>query len=168
MVSLFDCEILKEGSDAQEDFTVEGFGSGVSQPTAKVLTRIRRKDRRSSGNIPRTVWGGGQWRGEDRASLYYIYSLSSALVCKAFYMAAYGCYTCARTSTKLFWEFWGEGRPAIYLSLLYSCIGQSKINTLGPFPKRIHIAICVEAFYTLANLIYYRNTVTVPIGTALN
>jgi cytochrome P450 len=45
IVSLFDCEILKDGRDMQEDFTLKGFGSGVSHPAGKVPIRIRRKDR---------------------------------------------------------------------------------------------------------------------------
>lgn len=44
MVSLFDCEILKEGMDLKEDFTLMGFGSGVSHPAGKVPVRIRRRD----------------------------------------------------------------------------------------------------------------------------
>lgn len=44
MVSLFDCEILKEGMDVKEDFTLMGFGSGVSHPAGKVPVRIRRRD----------------------------------------------------------------------------------------------------------------------------
>ncbi|KAI1400296.1 cytochrome P450 [Hypoxylon fuscum] len=47
MVSLFDCEILEEGRDIQEDFTLKGFGSGVSHPAGKVPMRIRRRDRGS-------------------------------------------------------------------------------------------------------------------------
>jgi cytochrome P450 len=45
IVSLFDCEILKDGRDMQEDFTLKGFGSGVSHPAGKVPIRIRRRDR---------------------------------------------------------------------------------------------------------------------------
>ncbi|KAI1139121.1 cytochrome P450 [Hypoxylon sp. FL0543] len=45
MVSLFDCEILEEGRDVQEDFTLKGFGSGVSHPAGTVPMRIRRRDR---------------------------------------------------------------------------------------------------------------------------
>lgn len=44
MISLFDCEILKEGRDALENFTLSGFGSGVSLPAGKVPVRIRRRD----------------------------------------------------------------------------------------------------------------------------
>lgn len=35
MVSLFEFEILKEGMDVKEDFTLMGFGSGVSHPAGK-------------------------------------------------------------------------------------------------------------------------------------
>jgi cytochrome P450 len=45
MVSLFDCEILEDGLKVQEDFTLKGFGSGVSHPVGKVPMRIRRRDR---------------------------------------------------------------------------------------------------------------------------
>ncbi|KAI0101467.1 cytochrome P450 [Hypoxylon sp. NC0597] len=45
MVSLFDCEILGDGRNVQEDFTLKGFGSGVSHPAGKVPMRIRRRDR---------------------------------------------------------------------------------------------------------------------------
>ncbi|KAI1774793.1 cytochrome P450 [Hypoxylon cercidicola] len=44
MVSLFDCEILDEGKNVQEDFTLKGFGGGVSHPAGKVPARIRRRD----------------------------------------------------------------------------------------------------------------------------
>lgn len=47
MVSLFDCEIIKEGLDVKEDFTLMGFGSGVSHPVGKVPVRIRRRGRSS-------------------------------------------------------------------------------------------------------------------------
>ncbi|KUI58399.1 Cholesterol 7-alpha-monooxygenase [Cytospora mali] len=43
MVSLFDCEILEEGKGVQEDFTLMGFGSGVSHPIGRVPMRIRRR-----------------------------------------------------------------------------------------------------------------------------
>jgi cytochrome P450 len=43
MVSLFDCEILKDGRDMQEDFTLKGFGSGVSHPAGKIPMRLRRR-----------------------------------------------------------------------------------------------------------------------------
>ncbi|GAP92700.1 putative NACHT and Ankyrin domain protein [Rosellinia necatrix] len=43
MVSLFDCEILEEGLDIKEDFSLGGFGGGVSHPTGKVPIRIRRR-----------------------------------------------------------------------------------------------------------------------------
>lgn len=43
MVSLFDCEILKEGMNVKEDFTLMGFGSGVSHPAGKVPVRIRHR-----------------------------------------------------------------------------------------------------------------------------
>ncbi|KAI8622926.1 cytochrome P450 [Xylariaceae sp. FL1651] len=43
-VSLFDCEISEEGRDMQEDFTLKGFGSGVSHPAGKVPIKIRRRD----------------------------------------------------------------------------------------------------------------------------
>jgi cytochrome P450 len=45
IVSLFDCEILRDGRDIQEDFSLKGFGSGVSHPAGKVPMRIRRRDR---------------------------------------------------------------------------------------------------------------------------
>ncbi len=35
MVSMFDCEILEEGRNVQEDFTLKGFGGGVSHPAAE-------------------------------------------------------------------------------------------------------------------------------------
>lgn len=41
MVSLFDCEVLEES--VQEDFTLWGFGSGVSNPVGSVPIRIRRR-----------------------------------------------------------------------------------------------------------------------------
>ncbi|KAK7698161.1 hypothetical protein SLS64_012836 [Diaporthe eres] len=44
MVSLFDCEILEEGTDVKEDFTLMGFGSGVSHPAGKVPVKIQRRD----------------------------------------------------------------------------------------------------------------------------
>lgn len=44
-ISLFDCEILKDGKDLKEDFTLKGFGSGVSHPAGKVPMRMRRRDR---------------------------------------------------------------------------------------------------------------------------
>jgi cytochrome P450 len=47
IVSLFDCEILKDGKDMQEEFTLKGFGSGVSHPAGKVPMRMRRRDRGS-------------------------------------------------------------------------------------------------------------------------
>lgn len=47
MVSLFDCEIVKEGMYLKEDFTLMGFGSGVSHPAGKLPVRIKRRD---SGN----------------------------------------------------------------------------------------------------------------------
>lgn len=43
IVSLFDCEILEEGVNVQEDFTLKGFGSGVSYPAGRVPIRIRRR-----------------------------------------------------------------------------------------------------------------------------
>lgn len=45
MVSLFDCEILGEGRNMREDFTLKGFGGGLSRPAGKVPMRIRRRDR---------------------------------------------------------------------------------------------------------------------------
>lgn len=45
MVSLFDCEILEGGRDVQEDFTLKGFGGGVSHPAGKVPMRIRRRNK---------------------------------------------------------------------------------------------------------------------------
>ncbi|KAI2615584.1 cytochrome P450 [Hypoxylon sp. NC1633] len=47
MVILFDCEILGEGKNVQEDFTLKGFGSGVSHPAGKIPMRIRRRNRGS-------------------------------------------------------------------------------------------------------------------------
>lgn len=47
MVSLFDCEILQQGRDVQENFSLNGFGSGVSRPVGKVPVRIRRRNRDS-------------------------------------------------------------------------------------------------------------------------
>lgn len=44
MVSLFDCEIQGEGRNVKEDFTLEGFGSGMSHPAAKVPAKLRRRD----------------------------------------------------------------------------------------------------------------------------
>ncbi|KAI1753724.1 Pfs, NACHT and ankyrin domain protein [Xylaria castorea] len=43
MVSLFDCEILGECKDVREDFTLKGFGGGVSHPAGKVPMKIRRR-----------------------------------------------------------------------------------------------------------------------------
>lgn len=40
-VSLFDCKVLEES--VQEDFTLWGFGSGVSNPVGSVPIRIRRR-----------------------------------------------------------------------------------------------------------------------------
>lgn len=40
-VSLFDCEVLEKS--VQEDFTLWGFGSGVSNPVGSVPIRIRRR-----------------------------------------------------------------------------------------------------------------------------
>ncbi|KAI0867980.1 cytochrome P450 [Hypoxylon argillaceum] len=47
MVSLFDCDILGEGRDVQEDFTLRGFGGGVSHPAGKVPMRIRCRNKDS-------------------------------------------------------------------------------------------------------------------------
>ncbi|KAI1370593.1 cytochrome P450 [Hypoxylon crocopeplum] len=47
MISLFDCDILEEGRNVQEDLTLNGFGGGVSHPAGKVPARIRRRDRGS-------------------------------------------------------------------------------------------------------------------------
>lgn len=43
MVSLFDCDILEEGRGVREDFSLWGFGSGVSNPVDKVPMRFRRR-----------------------------------------------------------------------------------------------------------------------------
>jgi len=43
MVSLFDCEILGEGMNTKEDFSLNGFGGGVSHPAGKVPMKIRRR-----------------------------------------------------------------------------------------------------------------------------
>ncbi|KAI0105052.1 cytochrome P450 [Nemania sp. FL0031] len=48
MVSLFDCEILGEGLNAKEDFSLNGFGSGVSHSAGKIPIRIRRRASRTS------------------------------------------------------------------------------------------------------------------------
>jgi cytochrome P450 len=45
MISLFDCEILDEGRNVQEDFTLKGFGGGISHPAGKVPMRMRRRQR---------------------------------------------------------------------------------------------------------------------------
>lgn len=47
MISMFDIEILQEGWGVQEDFTLNGFGSGVSHPLGKVPIRMRHRDRGS-------------------------------------------------------------------------------------------------------------------------
>ncbi|KAJ2990999.1 hypothetical protein NUW58_g2689 [Xylaria curta] len=52
MVSLFDCEILEEALNTKEDFSLQGFGSGVSHPASKVPMRIRRRTTRTA-TIPR-------------------------------------------------------------------------------------------------------------------
>ncbi|KAJ4423350.1 hypothetical protein N0V82_001953 [Gnomoniopsis sp. IMI 355080] len=44
VVSLFDCEIL-ENSDVQEDFTLKGFGGGMSYALGKVPIRLRRREK---------------------------------------------------------------------------------------------------------------------------
>lgn len=41
IVSLFDCEVLEE--DVREDFSLWGFGSGISNPVGKVPMRLRRR-----------------------------------------------------------------------------------------------------------------------------
>ncbi|KAK3372168.1 Pfs, NACHT and ankyrin domain protein, partial [Podospora didyma] len=43
MVRFFDVEILGDGKDVKEDFTLWGYGSGVSHPAGKVPMRIRRR-----------------------------------------------------------------------------------------------------------------------------
>lgn len=43
MVSLFDCEILEQGRDIQEDSTLKGFGGGVSHSSSKVPIKIQRR-----------------------------------------------------------------------------------------------------------------------------
>ncbi|KAI0865526.1 cytochrome P450 [Xylaria cubensis] len=43
LVSLFDCEMVEEGKDVREDFTLSGFGGGVSHPAGKVPIEIRRR-----------------------------------------------------------------------------------------------------------------------------
>lgn len=40
-VSLFDCEMLGEAMDMGEDFSLKGFGGGVSHPAGKVPVRMR-------------------------------------------------------------------------------------------------------------------------------
>ncbi|KAI0596336.1 cytochrome P450 [Biscogniauxia sp. FL1348] len=47
MVSLFDCEISKEGKNVQGDSTLKGFGGGMAHPAGKVPVRIRHRDRGS-------------------------------------------------------------------------------------------------------------------------
>lgn len=47
MVSLFDCEISQEGKDVKEDFSLMGFGGGMSNPVGKVPMKIRRRARGS-------------------------------------------------------------------------------------------------------------------------
>jgi cytochrome P450 len=48
MISLFDCEILEEGRNMREDFTLNGFGGGISHPAGKVPMRMRRRDNSST------------------------------------------------------------------------------------------------------------------------
>ena len=43
MVSLFDCDIIGEGLNVKEDFSLNGFGGGVSHSAGKVPVRIRRR-----------------------------------------------------------------------------------------------------------------------------
>ncbi|KAI1368064.1 cytochrome P450 [Xylaria arbuscula] len=43
MVSLFDCDIIGEGLNAKEDFSLNGFGGGVSHSAGKIPVRIRRR-----------------------------------------------------------------------------------------------------------------------------
>lgn len=54
MVSLFDCEILEEVQGVREDFTLWGFGSGVSNPVGKVPVRIRRRGGNSAMDRDKT------------------------------------------------------------------------------------------------------------------
>ncbi|KAI0443655.1 cytochrome P450 [Xylaria telfairii] len=51
MVSLFDCEILEEGLDIKEDFSLSGFGGGISHPGGKVPSRIRRRPCGTSASL---------------------------------------------------------------------------------------------------------------------
>jgi len=43
-VTLFDCEILGEGKDVEEDSSLRFFGSGVPYPRNKIPMRIRRRE----------------------------------------------------------------------------------------------------------------------------
>lgn len=43
MVNLFDCEILGDRLNAKEDFSLHGFGGGVSHPASKIPMRIPRR-----------------------------------------------------------------------------------------------------------------------------
>jgi cytochrome P450 len=45
MISLFDCEIVGEGMNMQEDLSLMGFGGGVSHPAGKVPVRMRQRKR---------------------------------------------------------------------------------------------------------------------------
>ncbi|CAN8104712.1 unnamed protein product [Discula destructiva] len=49
-VSLCDCEISAVGKDVKEDFTVNGFGSGMSHPAGKVPMRMRRRETKRKWN----------------------------------------------------------------------------------------------------------------------
>jgi cytochrome P450 len=44
MVELFDCEILGEGIDVQEDRSLMSFGSGISKPAMKIPINVRRRE----------------------------------------------------------------------------------------------------------------------------
>ncbi|KAI3334168.1 cytochrome P450 [Ustulina deusta] len=51
IVSLIDCEILEEGLNAKEDFSLSGFGGGVSHSAGKIPVRIRRRASGTSARI---------------------------------------------------------------------------------------------------------------------
>ncbi|KAI1274626.1 cytochrome P450 [Xylaria sp. FL0933] len=53
MITLFDCEILEDGLHAKEDFSLNGFGGGVSHAAGKIPVRIRRRAR-GTGSRPKS------------------------------------------------------------------------------------------------------------------
>jgi cytochrome P450 len=44
MVTLFDCEIVGEGMDVQEDLSLNSFGSGISKPAIEIPVKFRRRE----------------------------------------------------------------------------------------------------------------------------